>query len=502
MISARMRIASGSCGAGFTTTVHPTASVGAILPGDVREREVVRRDARDRADGQPVHVRAHERAGRERRALHRRRRERDPDVLRRVTRVAGEALDRDRHLHARADGGGRAGLRDDQRHEVVLQLDELLGDRGEQRGRARPRASATTRGTPPARARGLLGLLHRRFGRLGHDLFRGRVHDRGGAGRAVDQLAADQQLPRPLGRRPSHSRPHVCPSGSESGQGYNLTRRQNQVPRPSPTTSGQHARRDHQGRHRRRRHRRTERPSPTSASGTGGSSPSARSTRTPRASPTPPGCIVAPGFVDPHTHYDAQLMWDPTASPSSMHGVTTVSAATAASASRPLRDGDADYLRQMMAKVEGMPLPALEQGTDWEWETFGQFLDRFEGNIAVNAGFLAGHCAIRRYVMGPDAIGNEATPEQIADDARRARRARSTPVRSGSRSRRRARTPTATAIRSPAAGPRPTSSSRCARRPARTRAPRSRASCRAASTRSPTTRSSCSARSAPRPTAR
>ena len=69
----------------------------------------------------------------------------------------------------------------------------------------------------------------------------------------------------------------------------------------------------------------------------------------------------------------------------------------------------------MMAKVEGMPLPALEQGTDWGWETFDQFLDRFEGNIAVNAGFLAGHCAIRRYVMGPDAIGGEATPEQIAE---------------------------------------------------------------------------------------
>ena len=62
-----------------------------------------------------------------------------------------------------------------------------------------------------------------------------------------------------------------------------------------------------------------------------------------------------------------------------------------------------------------MPLPALEQGADWEWETFGEFLDRFEGGIAVNAGFLVGHCAIRRYVMGTDAIGSEATPEQIAE---------------------------------------------------------------------------------------
>ncbi len=127
------------------------------------------------------------------------------------------------------------------------------------------------------------------------------------------------------------------------------------------------------------------------------------------------GCIVAPGFVDPHTHYDAQLMWDPTASPSSVHGVTTVIGGNCGFTLAPLRDGDADYLRRMMAKVEGMPLPALEHGTDWEWETFGQFLDRFEGGISVNAGFLAGHCAIRRYVMGTDAIGNEASPEQIAE---------------------------------------------------------------------------------------
>jgi N-acyl-D-aspartate/D-glutamate deacylase len=93
--------------------------------------------------------------------------------------------------------------------------------------------------------------------------------------------------------------------------------------------------------------------------------------------------------------------------------VTTVIGGNCGFTLAPLRDGDADYLRRMMAQVEGMSLDALEEGADWKWESFGDFLNRFERAIAVNAGFLVGHCAIRRYVMGADAIGSEATAEQV-----------------------------------------------------------------------------------------
>src|SRR5262245_27510113 len=125
------------------------------------------------------------------------------------------------------------------------------------------------------------------------------------------------------------------------------------------------------------------------------------------------GLVVCPGFVDPHTHYDAQLFWDPLASPSNVHGVTSIVAGNCGFTLAPLHAEDADYLRRMMAKVEGMPLAALETGVDWGWESFGDYLDRLDGRIGLNAGFMVGPGALRRYVMGADAIGNEATPDQL-----------------------------------------------------------------------------------------
>ncbi|MFE1438141.1 amidohydrolase family protein [Streptomyces sp. NPDC058739] len=128
------------------------------------------------------------------------------------------------------------------------------------------------------------------------------------------------------------------------------------------------------------------------------------------------GLVLAPGFVDPHTHYDAQLFWDPYATPSLNHGVTTVVAGNCGFTLAPLnpaRPEDADYTRRMMAKVEGMSLVALEKGAPWTWSTFGEYLDALDGRIAVNAGFMVGHCALRRHVMGPEAVGGQPSTEQL-----------------------------------------------------------------------------------------
>jgi N-acyl-D-aspartate/D-glutamate deacylase len=136
------------------------------------------------------------------------------------------------------------------------------------------------------------------------------------------------------------------------------------------------------------------------------------------------GLVVAPGFIDPHTHYDAQLTWDPSASCTSWHGVTTIVTGNCGFTIAPCRPGDRLTLMKMLEYVEGMSLDAMQKGIQWDFETFRQYLDALDRlPLWVNVAPLIGHSAVRQFVMGEAAWEREATAEELEGMAAEVRRA-------------------------------------------------------------------------------
>ncbi len=126
------------------------------------------------------------------------------------------------------------------------------------------------------------------------------------------------------------------------------------------------------------------------------------------------GHVVAPGFIDAHTHYDAQLLWDPTANPSTAHGITTVLTGNCGYTLAPVKRDDQDYLMALFAAAEEIPKRALQMFAPLPWETFPEFLDSMDGRVGVNVVCQVGHSAVRRFVMGESALERPATSDEVA----------------------------------------------------------------------------------------
>ncbi|HAR30016.1 MAG TPA: amidohydrolase [Gammaproteobacteria bacterium] len=128
------------------------------------------------------------------------------------------------------------------------------------------------------------------------------------------------------------------------------------------------------------------------------------------------GRIVTPGFVDIHSHLDAQIAWDPVLTPSCWHGVTSVVIGNCGVTFAPCKPNDRQFLAEMMESVEDIPAHSIMNGLPWDWVTYGEYLgslDRMPKGI--NVGGMVGHCAVRYYVMGDRSADQvDATPEEIA----------------------------------------------------------------------------------------
>ncbi len=125
--------------------------------------------------------------------------------------------------------------------------------------------------------------------------------------------------------------------------------------------------------------------------------------------------IVSPGFIDPHTHYDAQICWDGEVTPSAWHGVTSVVMGNCGVGIAPCLPGAREIAMRDLVNVEAIPFDVLEQGITWDWESFPEYLNAAEARgSALNLGFLAPLTPFRHYVMGEESMERSATPEETA----------------------------------------------------------------------------------------
>src|SRR5581483_9980067 len=126
------------------------------------------------------------------------------------------------------------------------------------------------------------------------------------------------------------------------------------------------------------------------------------------------GMAVAPGIIDNHTHYDAQVTWDPLCTYSCYHGATTVIVGNCSLALAPARPEDRAALASVLSHVEAIPLDAINAGVEWSWESIPEYMDALDRRLGVNVACLIGHSAVRRYVMGQASQEREATDDEIA----------------------------------------------------------------------------------------
>jgi len=136
------------------------------------------------------------------------------------------------------------------------------------------------------------------------------------------------------------------------------------------------------------------------------------------------GLVLAPGFVDPHTHYDAQIAWDPLLTCSPWHGVTTVIMGNCGVGVAPVRPETREILMQDLVNVEAIPYDVMKAGIDWQWESYGQYLDAVgRGGLGINVAGLVAFTPLRHYVMGEASFERAATPDEIASMRRLLREA-------------------------------------------------------------------------------